>query len=76
MFLDIDRKMNLYFFKLFLDNKWKKCVGQYRGFKYKLKCCCYRNLKKKKNCFRGGGGLKVFRFYFYIEKRKKKKIRY
>lgn len=74
MFLDIDRKMNLYFFKLFLDNKQKKCVGQYRGFKYKLKCCCYRNFKK--NCFRGGGGLKVFRFYFYIEKRKKKKIRY
>lgn len=75
MFLDIDRKMNLYFFKLFLDNKQKKCVGQYRGFKYKLKCCCYRNLKKK-NCFRGGGGLKIFRFYFYIEKRKEKKIRY
>lgn len=41
----------------FLDNKLKKCVGKYRGSKYKSKCCCYR-IKKKEESFQGRGWIK------------------
>lgn len=72
--MDIDRKMNLYSPKPFLDNKRKNAWVSIEDLNTNQNVVVIE-IKKKKNCFRGGGGLKPSRFHLYTEKRKKKKIR-